>query len=144
MQNYISQFSQTLLDFGNAHQMVDAVSFVSSQSELDNMVFDRKTLLVQMVSADIDNEDGRPIYEVNYIIALIDKSAKGIYGSSATVEESLFVISQLQHHLQQEGWSAVFGEVDIQTDFDDSGNLVALLSEMTAQFGRSSDDIINF
>lgn len=144
MQNYISQFSQTLLDFADNHQMVDAISFASTQSELDNLVFDRKTMVINMVSADIDNENGLPIYEVNYIIAIIDKSAEGRYGSAATVEESLFVLSQLQHHLQQEGWSAVFGEVDINTDFDDSGNLVALLSEMTAQFGRSADDVINF
>lgn len=144
MQNYISQFSQALLDFADSHQMVDAIEFASSQADLDNIVFDRKTMVVSMVSADIDNEGGRPIYEVNYLIAIIDKSTKGLYGSAAAVEESLFVISQLQHHLQQEGWSAVFGEVDIQTDFDESGDLVALLSDMTAQFGRSSDDIINF
>jgi hypothetical protein len=145
MQNYISQFSQTLLDFGNAHQMVDAVHFVRSVAELDNMVFDRKTMLIMIQSADIDNEAGRPIYSVEYAIGIIDKFAnEGLYGHGPVVEESLFVLSQLQHHLQQEGWSAVFGEVDVQGDWDESGELVAVLSGMTAQFGRSVDDIIAF
>ena len=144
MQNYISQFSQTLIDFAEGHQMVDDIKFVTSASELDNMVFDRKTMLVMMLSADIDNENGRPVYEVNYAIGLIDKATNGRYGQSAVVEESLFVLSQLQHHLQQQNYSAVFGEVDIQTDWDVSGELVALLADVTAQFGRSVDDIINF
>ena len=68
--------------------MVDDIKFVTSASELDNMVFDRKTVLVMMLSADIDNENGRPVYEVNYAIGLIDKATNGRYGQSAVVEES--------------------------------------------------------
>lgn len=140
MKNYISTFAKTLNDFGDNHLMVDAVEFIRGESDLDTMVFDRKTLIVMMSSANLDNENGRPIYEVDYIVAVVDKAAKTDYGTSACVEESLFVLGQLQDHLLEEGWSVRFGEVDIQTDFDDSGDLVVLSTEFTAEFGRGLFD----
>lgn len=144
MKNYISTFSKNLKTFADSHLMIDEVQFISSEKELDNLVFDRKTMVVMMLSADIDNEGGRPVYDVNYVIALIDKGANGLYGKSSTIEESIFVVSQLQDYLQKEGWSAVFGTVDIQTDWDESGELVAVLADMTAQFGRGVSDEISF
>tara|TARA_R110000787_G_scaffold198074_1_gene309268 strand:- start:21098 stop:21532 length:435 start_codon:yes stop_codon:yes gene_type:complete len=144
MKNYISTFSKNLKTFADAHLMVDDIQFISSEKELDNLVFDRKTIVVMMISADLNNEDGRPIYDVDYIVAVIDKGADGMYGKSSTIEESLFVVSQLQDYLQQVGWSAVFGTVDIQTDWDESGELVAVMAEMTAQFGRGVSDEISF
>lgn len=136
MNNYISTFSKDLKDFADEHRMLDAVKFISGEAELDNMVFDRKTLLVSMLSANLDNEDGRPVYDVEYVIAIIDKSPNGLYGNSSTVEENLFVMSQLQDYLQQEGWSVVFGDIDIQGNWDASGDLVATIGSATAQFGR--------
>lgn len=136
MNNYISTFSKDLKNFADEHRMIDSVKFISGESELDNMVFDVKTLLVSMLSANLDNEDGRPVYDVEYVIAIIDKSPNGLYGNSSTVEENLFVMSQLQDYLQQEGWSVVFGDVDIQGNWDASGDLVATIGSATAQFGR--------
>lgn len=144
MKNYISTFSKDLKNFADSHTMVDDIKFIRSEKELNNMVFDRKTMLVSMLSANLDNEDSRPVYDVEYVIAIIDKSPNGLYGSSSTVEENLFVVSQLQDYLQQEGWSVVFGEVDIQADWDESGELVAVLSEATAQFGRGLSSEIAF
>ena len=144
MKNYISTFSKNLKTFADSHLMVDDIQFISSERELDNLVFDRKTMVVMMLSADLDNEDGRPVYDVNYVIAIIDKGADGLYGKSSTIEESLFIVSQLQDYLQGLEWSAVFGTVDIQTDWDESGELVAVLAEMTAQFGRGLSDEISF
>ena len=139
MKNYISTFSKDLKTFADSHHMVDDIKFIKGEKELDNMVFDRKTMLVSMLSANLDNEDGRPVYDVEYVIAIIDKTPNGLYGSSATVEENLFVVGQLQDYLQQEGWSVVFGEMDIQADWDESGELVAVLGSATAQFGRGLD-----
>lgn len=136
MNNYISMFADTLKTFGNNHNMIDEVKFIRGESDLDKMVFDKKTLLFMMTSADIDNEDGNPIYEVNYVAAIVDKAAHTEIGSTGTVEESLFILSQLQDHLQNEGWSAIFGTVDIAGDFDLSGELVVLSTEFTAQFSR--------
>jgi hypothetical protein len=144
MKNYISTFSKDLKNFADSHTMVDDIKFIRGEKELNNMVFDRKTMLVSMLSANLDNEDSRPVYDVEYVIAIIDKSPNGLYGSSATVEENLFVVSQLQDYLQQEGWSVVFGDVDIQADWDESGDLVAVLSSATAQFGRGLSSDIAF
>jgi len=142
MNNYISTFSKDLKNFADEHRMLDAVKFIGGEAELDNMVFDSKTLLVSMLSANLDNEDGRPVYDVEYVIAIIDKSPNGLYGNSSTVEENLFVMSQLQDYLQQEGWSVVFGDVDIQGNWDASGDLVATIGSATAQFGRGMGDVL--
>lgn len=144
MRNYISTFSKNLETFADSHLMVDEISFVSSERELDNMVFNGKTMVVMMLSADLDNENGKPTYDVEYVIGIIDKGADGKYGKSSTIEESLFIVSQLQDYLQQLEWSAVFGTVDIQTDWDESGELVAIIASVTAQFGRGLSDEISF
>jgi len=144
MKNYISTFSKNLAAFADSHLMVDDIRFVDTEAELDNMVFDRKTMLVMIQSADLDNENGNPVYDVEYVIAVVDKAANGTYGKSSNIEESLFVISQLQDYLQSEGWQVIFGTIDIQSDWDKSGELTALLATVTAQFGRGVSNELSF
>jgi len=144
MKNYISTFSKNLVSFADAHLMVDDIKFVDSEDDLDDMVFDRKTMLVMIQSADLDNENGNPVYDVEYIIAVVDKAANGLYGKASNIEESLFVISQLQDYLQQEGWQVIFGTIDVQSNWDKSGELTALLGSMTAQFGRGLSEELSF
>ena len=136
MQNYITTFTTDIDKFGSQHSMLDGVEWIRSEADLDNMVFDKKTIVFMIDSANINNEDGSPLYEVRFITAVIDKGMTERRASSFVVEESLFVISQLQEWLQNIGWSVIFGEVDIQTDFDNSGELVVLSTSFTAQFSR--------
>ena len=136
MQNYITTFTTDIDKFGVQHPMLKGVEWIRSETDLDNMVFDKKTIVFMIDSANINNEDGSPVYEVRFITAVIDKGMTERRASSWVVEESLFVISQLQDYVQNIGWSVIFGEVDIQTDFDNSGELVVLSTSFTAQFSR--------
>ena len=132
----MSMFSKSLNTFGSTHDMLGRQKFIRKESELDLMEFDRPTIVYLTDSANIDNEDGSPIYTVNYIVAVVNKTSDGQFGGTGTIGESLFILSQLQEYLANQGWSVIFGDVDIQTDFDDSGDLVVLSTNITAQFSR--------
>lgn len=143
MRNYITQFAKTLKEFKDSNGMVEAIEFIRGEEDLEKMVFDRRTMLVQMLSADLDNEEGRPVYEVNYVIAMVDKSSPTAeYGLHYAVEECLWLIGRLQEKLQQLGWDAAFGPVDIVTDYDLAGDLVVLSSEVTLTFARGGSDLL--
>ena len=141
MQNHLHHFMTSLHAYAKGHGMIAQVHIVKGESELDTMVFDEKTLVLVIDSANISNEDGNPIYTIRFIAAVVGRGKYGQLGPTVEVEESLFIMSQIQDWVDDyTNGVGEFGEIDIQTDFDDSGDLVALSTIFEVKFGRGYCD----
>lgn len=134
-----AELVRAMMDFAEAHNMIGKAQWIRGESDLENFVFDEKTIIFLTDSANISRQDGRPIYTMSYIVAVVDKGASsGELGMNSAVEENLFVLGQLQDYLGQQGFDVDIEDVDVQTDFDDSGDLVVVSTNMTANLSRNS------
>ena len=141
MRNYLHTFMTGLEAFCRNHSMVGDCIVVRGESEIENMVFSENAVVLMIDSANISTEDGNPIYTVRFVAAVVGKGKGGRLGPTVQVEECLFILSQIQGEAERlSNNSAEFGEVDVQSDFDESSDLTALSTIFEVKFGRGYCD----
>lgn len=133
-------------DFGERHEMVNEVILVKSDSELEGREFNYRTMVMMPLEANISREDSAPAYYIDFGIVLIDKvPAENDEASINSVDENIFVIGQLQDHLQAEDYDVDFGDVELSSEAIDDYNITIAVADFTFTLARKPyNRTINF
>lgn len=133
-------------DFGERHEMVNEVILVKSDSELEGREFNYRTMVMMPLEANISREDSAPAYYIDFGIVLIDKvPAENDEASINSVDENIFIVGQLQDHLQAEDYDVDFGDVELSSEAIDDYNITIAVSDFTFTLARKPyNRTINF
>lgn len=100
----LSKIMQDIKGFAESHRMVEDYKFIESVDILDRMQLKYRTLATLISGVRMSRTDGNPIYETDILVFMFDKAIAGEDDSViSSMQENLFVLSQLQDFLQQEG-----------------------------------------
>lgn len=144
--NNLRGIYEAVKDFGERHEMVNEVILVKSDSELEGREFNYRTMVMMPLEANISREDSAPAYYIDFGIVLIDKiPAENDEASINSVDENIFVIGQLQDHLQAEDYDVDFGDVELSSEAIDDYNITIAVADFTFTLARKPyNRTINF
>ncbi len=135
--NNLSDFYQLIKGFCEDHNMINEFMLLSSLSDIDNRVFNYRSLVIVPSRSNISRDLNRPIYTLSFECALLDKCINNNPLSSVkSVEENLFVIGQLQDYLIQQNENCYIEDVDIDGYVSENENITGALFELTLSFAR--------
>ena len=135
--NNLSDFYRLVKDFCDNHNMINEFILLSSLNDIDNRVFDYRTLILVPSRSNISRDLNRPIYTLSFDCALLDKCPNNSESASVhSIQENLFVVGQLQDYLIQQDENCYFDEVEVQGYASENDNITAALFEVTMSFAR--------
>jgi len=135
--NNLRGIYESIKDFGERHEMVNEVILVKSEDELQDQEFSYRTMVVMPLEANVSREQNTPVYYVDFGVVLLDKvPAENDEASINSVDENIFVIGQLQDHLQQEDYDVEFGAVDLGNESIDDYNITTAVADFTFTLSR--------
>lgn len=144
--NNLRNLYEALKDFGERHEQVSEFILVKSEAELESREFKYRSMIVMPLEANISREDNSPTYYIDFGVVLIDKVPAEKDGALInSIDENIFVLGQLQDHLEQSGYDVEFGNVSLQTDRMDDYNITSSICDFTFTLARKpSNRTINF
>ena len=135
--NNLRGIYESIKDFGERHEMVNEVILVKSEDELQDQEFSYRTMVVMPLEANVSREQNTPVYYIDFGVVLLDKvPAENDEASINSVDENIFVIGQLQDHLQQEDYDVEFGAVDLGNESIDDYNITTAVADFTFTLSR--------
>jgi len=135
--NNLRGIYEAVKDFGERHEMVNEVILVKSEDELESREFKYRTMVLMPIEANISREQNAPAYYIDFGLVLLDKVATN--NDEATinsVDENIFIIGQLQDHLQQSDYDVDFGSVDLGNESIDDYNITTAIADFTFTLSR--------
>jgi len=144
--NNLRKLYEALKDFGERHEQVNEFILVKSEAELESREFNYRSMIVMPLEANISREANSPTYYIDFGVVLIDKvPAENDEAHINSIDENIFVIGQLQDHLEQSGYDVEFGNVDLNVDRMDDYNITSSICDFTFTLTRKpSNRAINF
>lgn len=135
--NNLRGIYESIKDFGERHEMVNEVILVKSEDELQDQEFSYRTMVIMPLEANVSRQQNTPVYYVDFGVVLLDKvPAENDEASINSVDENIFVIGQLQDHLQQEDYDVEFGAVDLGNESIDDYNITTAVTDFTFTLSR--------
>ena len=137
--NNLRGIYEALKDFGERHEMVNQVVLVKSEDELEDREFDYRTMVILPLEASISREDNSPVYYLDLGVVIIDKTPKDDdVANINSIDENIFVIGQLQDHLEQTDYNVEFGTVDLNSESLEGYNITTAIADFTFTLARKS------
>jgi hypothetical protein len=144
--NNLKNLYEAIKDFGERHEMVNEVLLVKSEDELEGREFNYRTLIFMPIEANISRESNAPSYSIDFGLVLLDKvPAENDEASIVSMDENIFVIGQLQDHLEQQEYDVEFGNVDLSSEKMSDYNITTAFADFSFTLPRKPHTrIINF
>jgi hypothetical protein len=135
--NNLIKIYEAVKDFGDRHEMVNEVLLVKSEDELEGREFNYRTMVIVPLEANISREDNSPVYYIDLGVVMIDRVLKDDDGANInSIDENIFVIGQLQDHLEQTDYDVDFGSVSLNTESLEDYNITTALADFTFALSR--------
>ncbi len=135
--NNLIKIYEAVKDFGDRHEMVNEVLLVKSEDELEGREFNYRTMVIIPLEASISREDNSPVYYIDLGVVMIDRVFKDDDNANInSIDENIFVIGQLQDHLEQTDYDVEFGSVGLNTESLDDYNITTALADFTFTLSR--------
>ena len=130
--NNLRGIYEAIKDFGERHEMVNEVILVKSEDELESREFNYRTMVVVPIEANISREDNSPVYYIDLGVVMVDKvPSDNDEANINSIDENIFIIGQLQDHLEQTEYDVDFGNVDLNSESLDSYNITTAMADFT-------------
>jgi len=140
--NNLSDFYRKVKTFCEDHNMINEFMMLNSLNDIDGRVFNYRTLVIVPSGSNISRDLNRPIYDLSFECALLDKCPNNSEESSVmSIEENLFVVGQLQDFLIQEDENCYFDEITVDGYVSENENITGALFEITMSFARKGYNV---
>ena len=125
-------------NFADDHHMINEFVYVKSETELDNLEFNYRTLVLIPLEANISRRLNSPVYTLDFGLIVLDKVIQeDDYSSVMSTEENIFVIGQLQDYLTQLDMDTDFDDIDFYTSTGDDYNISSASASFSVTIARS-------
>lgn len=125
-------------NFADDHHMINEFVYVKSETELDNLEFNYRTLVLIPLEANISRRLNSPVYTLDFGLIVLDKVIQeDDYSSVMSTEENIFVIGQLQDYLMQLDMDTDFDDIDFYTSTGDDYNISSASASFSVTIARS-------
>jgi len=136
--NKLTELYEDIKSFSDNHNMVNEFFVANTEEDLNNREFNYRTLALMLVDANISRDLNSPIYTLGFMAVVIDKVKRDDdLQSIRSSEENLFVLGQLQDYLLQEGFSTVFGEVELVSVIGEDENMTSAMCDFSVELARN-------
>ena len=130
--NNLRGIYEAIKDFGESHRMINEVLLVKSEEELEGREFNYRTMVMMPLEANISREQNAPAYYVEFGIVILDKvPSENDEATINSVDENIFIVGQLQDHLEQSDYFVEFGSESI-----DDYNITTAIADFTFTLAR--------
>jgi len=117
--------------------MVNEFILVGSESDIQNLEFNYRSLVMIPLEANISRELSSPIYTLDFGIIVIDKFlADEDFAQILTAEENINVIGQLQDYLLQSNKDVNFDTVELTTGMAEDYNISIAMTDFSVNIAR--------
>tara|TARA_R110000744_G_scaffold90945_2_gene176531 strand:+ start:384 stop:824 length:441 start_codon:yes stop_codon:yes gene_type:complete len=125
-------------NFADDHHMINEFVYVKSETELDHLEFNYRTLVLIPLEANISRRLNSPVYTLDFGLIVLDKVIQeDDYSSVMSTEENIFVIGQLQDYLMQLDMDTDFDDIDFYTSTGDDYNISSASASFSVTIARS-------
>ncbi len=136
--NKLTELYEDIKSFADNHNMVNEFFVANTEEDLNNREFNYRTLALMLIDANISRDLNSPIYTLGFMVVVIDKVKRDDdLQSIRSSEENLFVLGQLQDYLLQEGFSTVFGEVELVSVTGEDENMTSAMCDFSVELARN-------
>jgi len=130
--DYIKTFSED-------HKMVNEFIMVGSEDEINDLVFNYRTLVMMPLEASLSRELNSPIYTLGFSIIVIDKiPSDNEIAYIMSSEENINVIGQLQDHLLQNDLDVSFDNVELSSGMSKDYNVTIAMADFSVNLSRGT------
>jgi|TARA_B110000908_G_scaffold4420_1_gene5723 hypothetical protein len=135
--NNLRGIYEAIKAFGESHRMINEVLLVKSEEELEGREFKYRTMVMMPLEANISREQNAPAYYVEFGIVILDKvPSENDEATINSVDENIFIVGQLQDHLEQSDYFVEFGSVDLGNESIDDYNITTAIADFTFTLAR--------
>lgn len=135
--NNLTELYVKIKSFADDHNMVNDFFVAQNEDDISKRELNYKQLIITPQSANISRELNSPIYSIEFAVAVLDKCKYGDDKSYMSVlEESLFVIGQLQDYLTQEDYIVEFQDVELASIEAEDFNIAGAVCDFTVTLSR--------
>ena len=135
--NSLTQLYNTIKEFADSHNMVNEFILVGSESDIENLEFNYRSLVMIPLEANISRELSSPIYTLDFGIIVIDKFlVDEDFSQILTAEENINVIGQLQDFLLQSNKDVNFDTVELTTGMAEDYNISIAMADFSINIAR--------
>lgn len=136
--NKLTELYEEIKSFADTHNMVNEFFVANTEEDLNNREFNYRTLALMLIDANISRDLNSPIYTLGFMVVVIDKVKRDDdLQSIRSSEENLFVLGQLQDYLLQQGYSTVFGDVELVSVVGEDENMTSAMCDFSVELARN-------
>lgn len=139
--NDLKEIYNTLLEFGENHNMVNQALFLMHESELEHIDIEFRCLVFIVSSSNLSRELNSPSYSIEFDVMVMDKVDRwDNMRNFESVQENIFVLGQLQDYMQQNDMEVQMEEIDLINESADDYNITSAASSISFTLSRPCYD----